>query len=32
VLLQEADAARLRDENAVVRVETPSRLLAWTFR
>jgi redox-sensitive bicupin YhaK (pirin superfamily) len=31
VLLQEADAARLRGENAVVRVETPSQLLAWTF-
>lgn len=31
VLLPEADAARLVDESAVVRAESPSQLLAWTF-
>lgn len=31
VLLQEADAARLHGENAVVVCESPSQLLAWTF-
>ena len=31
VLLREADAARLREENAVVVAEAPCQLLAWTF-
>ena len=31
VLLQEADAVRLREEHAVVVSETSCQLLAWTF-